>query len=163
VVPYERQDRGFGFAQIVEQAASPLAAFLISPTAHFVFIPFMTDGAGAQTIGRWLGTGADRSLALVFLLTGDIGLVATLLALSSRPYRLLSDRYLAGVTTDLLARPHGLRLNSGAVPQTGPWAVGRRNFDACRSQCRLLQLSQALDIVVLLPRSPRSPECSTAL
>ena len=48
VVPYERQGRVFGFAQSVEQAASPLTAFLISPIAQFVFIPFMTDGAGAR-------------------------------------------------------------------------------------------------------------------
>ena len=31
VVPFERQGRVFGFAQSVEQAASPLTAFLIGP------------------------------------------------------------------------------------------------------------------------------------
>jgi DHA3 family multidrug efflux protein-like MFS transporter len=90
VVPYERQGRVFGFAQSVEQAASPLTAFLISPIAQFVFIPFMTDGAGARAIGSWFGTGADRGLGLVFVLTGAAGLVATVLALRSRPYRRLS-------------------------------------------------------------------------
>jgi DHA3 family multidrug efflux protein-like MFS transporter len=93
VVPYERQGRVFGFAQSVEQAASPLTAFLIAPVAQFVVIPFMTDGAGARTIGGWFGTGADRGLALVFVLTGVIGLVATVVALNSRPYRRLSARY----------------------------------------------------------------------
>jgi DHA3 family multidrug efflux protein-like MFS transporter len=93
VVPYERQGRVFGFAQSVEQAASPLTAFLISPIAQFVFIPFMTDGAGARTIGGWFGTGADRGLALVFILTGVVGLLATALALRSGPYRRLSHRY----------------------------------------------------------------------
>ncbi|MDG4786165.1 MFS transporter [Micromonospora sp. WMMD1102] len=96
VVPYERQGRVFGFAQSVEQAASPLTAFLISPIAQFVFIPFMTDGAGARTIGGWFGTGADRGLALVFVLTGIVGLVATGLALRSRPYRRLSRRFMTG-------------------------------------------------------------------
>jgi DHA3 family multidrug efflux protein-like MFS transporter len=96
VVPYERQGRVFGFAQSVEQAASPLTAFLISPIAQFVFIPFMTDGAGARAIGGWFGTGPDRGLALVFMLTGVIGLVATVLALRSRPYRRLSHRYATG-------------------------------------------------------------------
>ncbi len=96
VVPYERQGRVFGFAQSVEQAASPLTAFLISPIAQFVFIPFMTDGAGARTIGDWFGTGADRGLALVFVLTGVIGLLATILALRSGPYRRLSHRYVTG-------------------------------------------------------------------
>jgi MFS transporter, DHA3 family, multidrug efflux protein len=93
VVPYERQGRVFGFAQSVEQAASPLTAFLISPIAQFFFIPFMTDGAGARAIGGWFGTGADRGLALVFVLTGIIGLIATAVALRSRPYRRLSRRY----------------------------------------------------------------------
>jgi DHA3 family multidrug efflux protein-like MFS transporter len=96
VVPYERQGRVFGFAQSVEQAASPLTAFLISPIAQFVFIPFMTDGAGARTIGGWFGTGTDRGLALVFMLTGVIGLIATALALRSRPYQRLSRRYVEG-------------------------------------------------------------------
>ena len=99
VVPYERQGRVFGFAQSVEQAASPLTAFLISPLAQFVFIPSMTDGAGARTIGSWFGTGADRGLALVFVLTGVIGLLATVVALRSRPYRRLSHRYVAGPAT----------------------------------------------------------------
>ena len=96
VVPYERQGRVFGFAQSVEQAASPLTAFLISPIAQFVFIPFMTDGAGARAIGGWFGTGADRGLALVFVLAGVVGLLATALALRSTPYRRLSHRYVAG-------------------------------------------------------------------
>jgi DHA3 family multidrug efflux protein-like MFS transporter len=101
VVPYGRQGRVFGFAQSVEQAASPLTAFLISPIAQFVFIPFMTDGAGARAIGDWFGTGADRGLALVFMLTGAIGILATVAALRSRPYRRLRDRYTAepAVTT----------------------------------------------------------------
>ncbi|WP_250008316.1 MFS transporter [Actinoplanes sp. M2I2] len=93
VVPYERQGRVFGFAQSVEQAASPLTAFLISPIAQFVFIPYMTDGAGARLIGDWFGTGAARGLALVFVLTGVVGLIATAIALRSRPYRRLSERY----------------------------------------------------------------------
>ena len=93
VVPYERQGRVFGFAQSVEQAASPLTAFLIAPVAQFVVIPLMTDGAGARLIGGWFGTGPDRGLALVFVLTGVAGLVATGAALRSRPYRRLSHRY----------------------------------------------------------------------
>jgi DHA3 family multidrug efflux protein-like MFS transporter len=93
VVPYERQGRVFGFAQSVEQAASPLTAFLIAPIAQFVFIPFMTDGTGARVIGGWFGTGADRGLALVFVLTGVIGLIATVLALRSAPYRRLRTAY----------------------------------------------------------------------
>jgi DHA3 family multidrug efflux protein-like MFS transporter len=93
VVPYERQGRVFGFAQSVEQAASPLTAFLISPITQFVVIPFMTDGAGARAIGGWFGTGPDRGLALVFVVTALIGLLVTVLALLSAPYRRLSAAY----------------------------------------------------------------------
>src|SRR4029453_2959842 len=56
-------------------------------------IPFMTDGAGARWIGPWFGTGPDRGMALVFIATGVIGLVVTLLARASRPYRQLSEAY----------------------------------------------------------------------
>ena len=90
VVPYERQGRVFGFAQSVEQSASPLTAFLIGPVTQLVVIPFMTDGAGAATIGGWFGTGPDRGIALVFVVTGVVGLVATALALGSRAYRSLA-------------------------------------------------------------------------
>ena len=93
VVPYERQGRVFGFAQSVEQAASPLTAFLIGPLTQFFFIPLMTDGAGAAAIGAWFGTGAARGMALVFVLAGVVGLVATLLALGSRFYRQLSGAF----------------------------------------------------------------------
>jgi DHA3 family multidrug efflux protein-like MFS transporter len=90
VVPYERQGRVFGFAQSVEQAASPLTAFLIGPITQFFVIPFMTDGWGARTIGPWFGTGPDRGIALVFVVVGVIGLIATVLAMFSRYYRDLS-------------------------------------------------------------------------
>ena len=93
VVPYERQGRVFGFAQSIEQAASPLTAFMIGPITQLIFIPFMTTGAGVELIGGWFGTGPDRGIALVFVLTGLVGLVVTFLALGSRPYRQLSERY----------------------------------------------------------------------
>ncbi len=94
VVPFERQGRVFGFAQSVEQSASPLTAFLISPLAQFVFIPFMTTGRGVDVIGGWFGTGPARGIALVFTVTGALGLVLTVIAMRSRYYRQLSERYL---------------------------------------------------------------------
>ena len=99
VVPLERQGRVFGFAQSVEQAASPLTAFLIGPLTQFVVIPFMTDGAGADAIGGWFGTGPDRGIALVFTIAGLVGVVMTILALNSRQYRDLSAAY-AGAPDD---------------------------------------------------------------
>ncbi len=93
VVPFERQGRVFGFAQSVEQAASPLTAFLMGPLTQLVFIPFMTVGAGAELIGWWFGTGPARGIALVFVLIGLLGIGLTIYALNSRFYRELRDRY----------------------------------------------------------------------
>lgn len=93
VIPPERQGRVFGFAQSIEQAASPITAFVIGPLAQFVFIPFMTTGAGVDLIGPWFGTGPARAMALIFTLTGVIGLIVTLIAMRSRSYHLLVASY----------------------------------------------------------------------
>jgi DHA3 family multidrug efflux protein-like MFS transporter len=95
VVPFEEQGRVFGFAQTLETAASPITAFLIGPIAQFWILPSMTDGALAESIGGWFGTGPARGMALIFIVAGAIGLTVTLLALMSRPYRELSVRYAA--------------------------------------------------------------------
>ncbi|NJM73088.1 MAG: MFS transporter [Scytonema sp. RU_4_4] len=93
VIPPERQGRVFGFAQSIEQAASPLTAFMIGPIAQFIFIPFMTTGAGVDLLGTWFGTGTDRGIALLFTVTGVIGLIVTLMAMRSRSYRKLLENY----------------------------------------------------------------------
>ncbi|GIW59226.1 MAG: multidrug resistance protein [Patescibacteria group bacterium] len=94
VVPKERLGRVFGFAHSVEQAASPITAFMIGPIAQFIFIPFMTTGAGVELIGDWFGTGTGRGIALVFIVAGVVGLMVTLVAMRTREYRLLGERYL---------------------------------------------------------------------
>ena len=95
VVPFERQGRVFGFAQAIEQAAAPVTAFVIAPLTQFIFVPLMTDGAGADAIGDWYGRGPERGIAIVFTITGLLGVVATILAFRSRPYRQISAIYAA--------------------------------------------------------------------
>lgn len=91
VVPFERQGRVFGFAQSIEQAASPITAFLIGPIAQFWVIPFMASATGISMFGGWFGTTDDRAMALLFSIAGMIGLAVTLLAFVSRSYRKLSE------------------------------------------------------------------------
>jgi MFS transporter, DHA3 family, multidrug efflux protein len=93
VVPLERQGRVFGFAQSFETAAMPISAFIVGSLANFIFIPFMTTGAGVDLIGSWFGTGPGRGIALVFMATSLVGLVVTLIAMRSRSYKLLAKRY----------------------------------------------------------------------
>ena len=88
-IPFERQGRVFGFAQLMENAAAPVTAFLMAPLAEAVFMPTMTDGLGADLIGSWFGTGPERGIALMFTLAGLIGVVVTLVARSSRTLRQL--------------------------------------------------------------------------
>ncbi len=93
VVPLERQGRVIGFAQSIENAASPITAFLIGPLTQFVLIPFMTTGAGVELIGGWFGTGDGRGMALTFIIAAFIGLVVTIAAMYSRAYRILAAEY----------------------------------------------------------------------
>lgn len=102
VVPAERQGRVFGLAQSIEQSASPITAFMIGPIAQLIFMPFMTTGAGVELIGDWFGTGPDRGIALLFTVTGVIGLAVTLLAMQSKSYKVLSQNYQKHVESDAL-------------------------------------------------------------
>jgi MFS transporter, DHA3 family, multidrug efflux protein len=90
-IPFERQGRVFGFAQLVENAAAPVTAFMIGPFAETVVMPSMTDGAGADVIGGWFGTGAERGLALMFTVAGLVGIVVTALIGTSRSFRRLRE------------------------------------------------------------------------
>ena len=85
VVAPERQGRVFGFAQSVEQAATPVTALLMGPIAEWIFIPYMTTGAGVELLGPWFGVGKDRGLALLFTVAGTVGLLATVLQCARRP------------------------------------------------------------------------------
>ena len=102
VVPFKKQGRVFGFAQSIESAAMPITAFLIGPITQLFFVPFMTDGRGAQNIGSWFGTGHARGIALVFITAGCIGLIVTLIAFSSKYYKLLSKQYLNAPEKDVV-------------------------------------------------------------
>ena len=69
-IPFERQGRVFGFAQTGRERGRAAHRVPHGPLAETVFMPFMTDGAGADWIGSWFGTGPERGLALMFTLAG---------------------------------------------------------------------------------------------
>jgi len=94
VVSQNHQGRVFGFSRSLEQSIAPLTAFLIGPVAQLIFIPFMTAGAGVQLIGGWFGTGVGRGIALVFIISGIIGLIITIIAMRLHAYKLLTKRYM---------------------------------------------------------------------
>jgi DHA3 family multidrug efflux protein-like MFS transporter len=102
-IPFEKQGRVFGFAQMVENGASPITSIALGPLAAEVFIPLMTDGWGADRIGSWWGTGIERGLAVMFTLAGLIGIVVTLLFRASRSYRELTTIQVDPESEDELA------------------------------------------------------------
>lgn len=93
VVPFEKQGRVFGFAQSIEVAASPLTAFIVGPVAQFWVIPYLNTPEGRQAWGWLLGDGQARGIALIFVASGVIGLIATLLAFTTRSYRVLTRSF----------------------------------------------------------------------
>lgn len=92
LVPLARQGRVFGFAESIETASTPLAAFIIGPVTQFVIMPYMANG-GEQFLSPLLGVGAGRSIAAVFVAAGILGLLITILARFSPIYTKLSRSY----------------------------------------------------------------------
>jgi DHA3 family multidrug efflux protein-like MFS transporter len=92
IVPLAQQGRVFGLKQSLEAAASPITAFAIGPLAQFIVIPYMR-GAGEARFEWLLGTGEMRGIALIFMGASLIMLVAAVVALKSKPYKVLSQTY----------------------------------------------------------------------
>jgi len=94
VVPFTTQGRVFGFAAAFESAAAPVTAFLIAPIAEFLIIPYMNSDAGRSSLGWLLGDGQARGIALVFLVSGVVMVLAAVGAFFTRSYRIISAEYL---------------------------------------------------------------------
>lgn len=93
VVPFQKQGRVFGFAQALESSAAPITAFMVAPIAEFITIPYMNSDAGKSDLGWLLGSGEARGIALVFLVSGLIMVVVSLLAFMTKTYRHISAFY----------------------------------------------------------------------
>lgn len=93
VVPLTRQGRVFGLAQAIESASAPLSAFLIAPIAQFSLIPFMNSDAGKNTFGWLVGSGEARGIALAFMGSSVIMVIAVCYAFTTRAYAELSNAY----------------------------------------------------------------------
>lgn len=124
VVPFTRQGRVFGFAAAFEAAAAPITAFLIAPIAQFWIIPYMRSDAGREAWGWLLGEGEARGIALVFLVSGLIMVVAALAAFATRSYRMLSTEYEAAPEQAPDDAEAGSGAGAGGGAESGSGAAG---------------------------------------
>jgi DHA3 family multidrug efflux protein-like MFS transporter len=95
VVEPEKQGRVFGTAQSIEMLASPITALSVGPLTQEIVLPFIQEGLGYDLIGIWFGSSITRAIALVFIVSGVVGVIATILAFRSKQYSVLQDNFSA--------------------------------------------------------------------
>lgn len=87
-VPAELQGRCFAIQRVLSEAAMPVGFVLAGPLADRVFEPLLApQGALASSIGRVIGTGAGRGIALMFIVAGVAMTLAGITGYSIRPLR----------------------------------------------------------------------------
>jgi amino acid adenylation domain-containing protein/non-ribosomal peptide synthase protein (TIGR01720 family) len=91
-VPLAVQGRVFAVVQMVSLGVAPIAYLATGPLGDHVFEPLLAPGGAlADTVGRVIGVGEGRGIALMFLVAGAGILLATLLAYRSRAIWRLED------------------------------------------------------------------------
>lgn len=127
VVPYQQQGRVFGFANTFEAAAAPVTALLVAPLAELWIIPLLRTEAGLRPWQPILGTGDNRGIALIMLISGAICIVLALIALQTPQYRMLSRQFANGADQPEPPRvgPDALTHSTGADgPESAPNGEG---------------------------------------
>ncbi|WP_255415255.1 MFS transporter [Vitiosangium sp. GDMCC 1.1324] len=116
-VPPGLQGRVFSVRRMLSQAAPPIAALLSGPLSDQVFEPLLAPGGAlAGSIGRVMGTGTGRGIALLFVVLGFIILAQTLLSYLSPRIRNIEDEL-----PDVLADPG---TPPDVLPETSPATPG---------------------------------------
>lgn len=90
-VAVEVQGRAFAIRRVIAWSSLPLAYLLAGPLADGLE-PLMTaDGRLASSVGRVIGVGPGRGVALLFIVLGVLSMLAALLAFRYRPLRELES------------------------------------------------------------------------
>ncbi|MCL4273790.1 MAG: MFS transporter [Anaerolineales bacterium] len=75
------QGRVFSVRSAISQSMMPLAFLTAGPLADKFFEPLLRDGGALAStfIGQWLGTGAGRGIGLMFIISGVVAIVTSVL------------------------------------------------------------------------------------
>jgi MFS family permease len=111
------QGRVFAVRRMLVQATTPIAYILAGPLADRVFGPLLVPGgAWAHSVGRFIGVGAGRGIAFLFIVAGAIVMVAAVGAWMVTPLRELESEVPdALVETHEAAREMLIAVTEGAT------------------------------------------------
>ena len=108
-VPQDLQGRVFAIRRMIAGIAFPLAGATAGPLADRVFGPLLLPGGAlAESVGRLIGTGPGRGVALMFMLFGVLTLLSVAVVYAFRPVRNVENELpdtLPGETADVGAAP----------------------------------------------------------
>lgn len=87
-VPVEMQGRVFSTRDTFQYITIPIGFFIGGLLADHVFEPFMLNTSSVQqALSRLVGTGKGSGMAVIFLITGTVGFLASLLSLKNPIYK----------------------------------------------------------------------------
>ena len=116
-IPQDLQGRVFAIRRMIAGIAFPLAGATAGPLADRVFRPLLLPGGAlAESVGRLIGTGPGRGVALMFVLFGVLTMLSVAVIWACRPVRNVETELpdvLPGETADAGATP---RLAARANP-----------------------------------------------
>ena len=106
-VPREIQGRVFSVRSTISQSMMPLAFLVAGPLADKFFEPLLQDGGAlANTfVGQFLGTGVGRGIGLMFILSGLVGILVSMMVYANPRIRNLEDELPDAIPTEEKA-PH---------------------------------------------------------
>jgi DHA3 family macrolide efflux protein-like MFS transporter len=91
--PPDVQGRVFATVRMLSMVSVPAAYFLAGPLADGVFEPAMSaGGALSGSVGRWIGTGDGRGIALMFMVSGLVLAATAAVAYASPHIRGVEDQ-----------------------------------------------------------------------
>lgn len=86
-VPFNLQGRVFSMRRMIAQASIPLAYLSSGNLAEKVFSPLLKLSAVSNSIGKFIGTGKGREIALMFICMGVLTMIAAFLGFLSPSLR----------------------------------------------------------------------------
>nr|WP_162341372.1 MFS transporter [Paenibacillus paridis] len=92
-IPNEAQGRAWGMIGVVSQFGYIAAYASAGLLSDYVFNPLMVEGGGlASTVGKWIGSGQGRGIALLFVVSGILVMALALVMTRLKSIRSLETK-----------------------------------------------------------------------